>query len=422
MKKRLTKNIGLKLLSLAFAAFLWAVVVNIDNPVDTVSFSNIQVEILHPEVVTSKGKTYTTEAGTDRVRVTVKATRRVLHELEASDIKAYADMKEMSLGSQIPIEVTIPEFAGKYEEAYSTPRNLQVTIEDEAQNTFPITPTTTGSVRDGYVLGQVKADPEKVRVDGPKSVIDRIDKVVAEVDVTGLSEDAVLNSKLAFYDREGKIIDTTLLTLKDLKSENDVRVQVEVWETKKLPLKFNTSQITPADGYVFTGITSEPEEVQVAGSEEALANVEEITIPASALKADNLTKKEERVVDITPYLPDVELIDKNAGSVVVMIGIEEAGSKTLEMPTGAIVVNNLPEGMKYSYPSEDVLEIKVNGDQDILETLELEEGSVSINLVTYKDPGEYDVPVEVKLPGNCSLAEPVTIKVLLESTESNENE
>src|SRR5699024_12102717 len=72
-----------------------------------------------------------------------------------------------------------------------------------------LTISTTGSVRDGYVLGQVKADPEKVRVDGPKSVIDRIDKVVAEVDVTGLSEDAVLNSKLAFYDREGKIIDTT---------------------------------------------------------------------------------------------------------------------------------------------------------------------------------------------------------------------
>lgn len=422
MKKKLTKNLGLKLLSIAFAALLWAIVVNIDDPIDTITFSNVSVEILHPEVVTSKGKTYTCEEGTDKVRVTVKATRRVLHEMEVSDIKAYADMKEMSLGSQIPIEISIPDFAGKYEEAYSTPRNLQVTIEDEAQNTFPITPTTTGSVRDGYVLGQIKADPEKIRVGGPKSVIDRIDKVVAEVDVTGLSEDTMLNSKLAFYDKDGKVIDTTLLTLKDLKSENDVTVQVEVLGTKTLPLQFDTSQIYPADGYVFSGISCEPAEVQVSGTEEVLEQTEQISIPASVLRTENLTKKEEKVVDITPYLPDVELIDKNAGSVVVVIGIEEAGSKTLEMPTGSIVVNNLPEGMKYSYPSEDVLEIKVTGDQDVLDSLELEEGSVSINLVTYKEPGEYNVPVEVKLPENCSLVEPVTIKVQIEKADSKDNE
>ena len=159
----------------------------------------------------------------------------------------------MSLGSQVPIEVSIPGF--EYVEAYSSPRNLQVTIEDEAQNTFPITPTTTGSVRDGYVLGEIKADPEKVRVNGPKSIIDQIDKVVAEVDVTGLAEDTTLQSKLVFYDAEGKTIDNTLLTLQDLRDENDVSVQVEVRNTKRLQLEFDTSSIRTADGYIFTGIT-----------------------------------------------------------------------------------------------------------------------------------------------------------------------
>lgn len=421
MKKKLTKNLWLKILSLAIAAFLWAVVVNLDDPVTTVQFSNIPVQVLHPEVVTSKGKTYRIEDETDRVRVTVKAKRSVLHKLKSGDIKAYADMKEMSLGSQVPIEVTIPNF--DYQEASSNPRNMQVVIEDEAHNTFPITPTTTGSVRDGYVLGEIKADPEKVKVDGPKSIIDRIDKVVAEVDVTGLTDDAVLQSRLVFYDDEGKTIDTTLLTLEALKNENDVNVSVEVLDTKKLKLEFDTSAIQPAKGYIFTGIECEPKEVQVAGQKVDLEQINTIEIPASALEVKELNKKEERVVDITPYLPrDVELIDKNAGSVVVTIAIEESGSRTLEIPTGSITVNNLQEGLQYSYVSGNNLEIKVQGEREFLNTIQLGEGSLAINLVTYKEPGEYDVPVEVKLPEGCTLAEPVNIRVRIEKAESEENE
>ena len=421
MKKKLTKNLPLKLLSLALAVFLWAVVVNLDDPVTSVQFSNVPVEVLHPEVVTSKGKTYQIEDETDTVRVTVRAKRSVLHSMSVSDIKATADMKEMSLGSQVPIEVSIPGF--EYVEAYSSPRNMQVTIEDEAQNTFPITPTTTGSVRDGYVLGEIKADPEKVRVNGPKSIIEQIDKVVAEVDVTGLAEDTTLQSKLVFYDAEGKTIDNTLLTLQDLKDENDVSVQVEVRHTKRLQLEFDTSSITAADGYLFTGIETEPTEVQVSGSSDILEDLDKIEIPASALNIQNLDSKEEVVVDITHYLPDdVELIDKNAGAVVVTIEIEEEGSRTLEIPTGSIVVNNLQDGLRYSYVSGNNLEIKVEGNQEILDSLELGEGSLSINLVTYKEPGEYDVPVEIKLPEGCSLAEDVVIKVRLEQIENEESE
>ena len=85
-------------------------------------------------------------------------------------------------------------------------------------------------------------------------------------------------------------------------------------------------------------------------------------------------------------------------------------------------MNNLQEGLRYSYVSGNNLEIKVQGDQELLDSLELGEGSLSINLVTYREPGEYDVPVEVRLPEGCSLAEDVVIKVRLEQVENEESE
>lgn len=43
MKEKLTNNLALKLLSLALAAFLWMVVVNLDDPVTSVQFLMYQL-------------------------------------------------------------------------------------------------------------------------------------------------------------------------------------------------------------------------------------------------------------------------------------------------------------------------------------------------------------------------------------------
>ena len=52
MRKRITNNLALKILAFLIAAFLWLVVVNIDDPVDDKTFSNIPVQVTHEEVIT----------------------------------------------------------------------------------------------------------------------------------------------------------------------------------------------------------------------------------------------------------------------------------------------------------------------------------------------------------------------------------
>lgn len=47
MQKRITKNLTLKILAFLIAVFLWLIVVNIDDPVDDKTFSNIPVQVTH---------------------------------------------------------------------------------------------------------------------------------------------------------------------------------------------------------------------------------------------------------------------------------------------------------------------------------------------------------------------------------------
>ena len=73
-------------------------------------------------------------------------------------------------------------------------RKLRAEANDEAKNNFPITPTTTGTVREGYMVGEMTANPEKVTLRGPKKVINSINKVVAE------TTDGMVQSSAAVQD------------------------------------------------------------------------------------------------------------------------------------------------------------------------------------------------------------------------------
>lgn len=417
MRRRLTSNLGLKVLAFFIAVFMWLIVVNIDDPVIEKTYTGIPVSVVNEEIVTATNRTYQIVDGTQEVSVAVSARRSVMEKITAEDIAAVADMKELSLGTQIPIEVSIQGY--RYEKAFTTPRNLQVKIEDEARSNFPITPTTLGTVREGYVLGELKADPEKVTFRGPESVINSISRVVAEADVSGLSEDAEIEARLILYDVNNNVIDQTILA-NNLGKEG-VSVDVTLYRIKNVPVKLSTSKISAADGYKVSAVGVEPREISVTGDEQALAELDEIWIPAEELEMSELTERTEKIIKVSSYLPeDVMLVEENADSVVVSIQIEQPGVKNYEVSTSSITVNNLSENLQLSYGAVD-FEIQVKGPAETLKVFSTAK-KVSIDLKNYSVPGVYFVPVSIDLPDGCTMVSDVEIEIILDEKEEEQDQ
>jgi YbbR domain-containing protein len=417
MKRRLTANLGLKVLAFFSAVLMWFLVVNIDDPVTEKTYTGIPVSVINEEVVTTTNRTYQIVDNTQEVTVTVSANRSVLNKIRAEDIVAIADMKELSLGTQIPIDVSIPGY--KYEKVFSSPGNLQVKIEDEAKNNFPITPATIGTVREGYVLGEIKPNPEKVTLRGPKSVIDSISRVVAEANVSGLSENSDIEGRLILYDANNNVIDQTLLA--NNLGKDGVSVRVTLHQIRSVSVKPDTSMITAAAGCKVSAVNIEPREVRVTGKEEDLDKLDAIEIPAEDLTISDLSERTERIIDISPYLPDgVSLVEENASSVVMTILIEQPGVKNYEVSTSSITVNNLAENLELSYGAVD-LEIQVKGPAEVLKVFTVAK-KVSIDLKNYQTPGIYLVPVAVELPDGCTLLDTEEVEIILEKKTEDDQE
>ena len=413
MKERLTNNWGLKILAFCIAVMLWFIVVNIDNPIKQKIYTGIPVTVINTEVLAEEQQTFQIVDDTQTISVTVTAQRKVLQKITPDDIIAVADMKELTLKTQIPIDVTVN--GHKVESVTASPRNLQVKLEEEETKKFPIIPTTKGTVRDGFALGKIEAVPEKVTIRGPKSVIEQISRVEASVNVSGLSQDQILESELVLYDKNNEEIDQKLLT--NNIGTGGVGVSVQILYTRSVPLAFDTSEIHASRGHEFVDITYQPMEVLLAGEKEELYAIDEIQVPSSALAMTGLTDRTEKVIDISGYLPrKLQLVDENAGSVVVTINVEEDGTKSYDVTVASIAVDNLATELQLSYKTAEAIVIKLQGPDRILDSFD-PSTKLSIDLKEYNKPGEYIVPVNVEIPDECILENEVVVTINLTKVE-----
>lgn len=324
--------------------------------------------------------------------------------------------------SLIPYEVSIPTFQGQYVDAETAEPNLVISIELATTKTFPIVPSSSGEPRNGYQIGSLEADPQQVRISGPESVVNSIDKVVAQVNTAGISKDEVKEADMILYNAAGMVIDSTLVETN--LGEEGLNVKVRVLHTKSVPVEFDTSGIVPASGYIFEGISVQPETVEIVGTREQLENLEAIEIPADVIEETNLTKSLERTIDITEYLPYwAKAKDESAGiSVLVKISVTKIGTRTLDYPVGSISLLNVPKDYSVKYDSEGSIEIMISSDDpDRLADFALEQGSVSINLVNIKAAGNYTVPVQITLPDGIELVQDVSVRITLEKNDGGNN-
>ena len=421
MKKyNITTNLGLKIIAFNFAAFLWFIVVNFDNPVGSSTFRDIPVQILNEDIITSAGEVYQVE-GDQTVTVVVYATREVRQKLTSDNIVATADIKQMdSTGRLVPIEVTINGFSGENITAEAVPRNLTIQREKSGKKVLSLTVDTEGiGLADGYMLGDASVKPDQVTITGAESVLAQVDRAVAQVgDVDGISEDTELPASLVLYDANGNELNQS--QIENNLGENGLSVSVEVLRVKSIPVVFDVTG-SPAEGYKYTGCTSTPESVQVCGKSEDIDKISEIDVPASLIDISGASESVEMTVDIKPYLSEeVELVDENSANVTVTVKIEEEGTLSIDFMVSSIKINNLEENLQVSYEPDAEITLRFTGDEALLDTLDIS-NAVSVDLGSYKEPGTYDVPVRVNLPAGIRQDGQVSVRLILEEKTAGDH-
>lgn len=398
--KKLTNNLGFKLLAVLFAFAMWLVVYNIDDPSSSKNFT-ATVTIQNAQSVSDMNKCYEVIDGTGTVSFRVTAKRSILEKLDYSDFTAIADMSLMNVSDDgtegsVPIAISANNYTSSVKVSGLT-KYLKVSLEDLQEKQFVITADTKGKVADGFTLGDVSvSNPNVIKVSGPASVVGQISKVVATIDVSGMSVDISDNVVPVFYDEDDKTVDTTKLKL----SSNTVTVSAKILSTKEVPIHFNTSG-TPADTYSVVEITSDPETVQIKGSSSVLNPISSLEIPEEVLNVDGANKDITTSIDISEYLPDGVSLTKNSQATVsVTIRIEPYTTQNYNIPVSNISVNGLDDNYNLAFGqttvnaavsgmSSDLSSLNANSIKGSIDVSSLGEGTHTVDVTLTLDADKF---------------------------------
>ena len=441
MKEKITANLGLKIIACITAFVLWLVIINVDDPVKVAEFDNVEVTLINTDVITKNNKICEVLDNSNFITVKVYASRSVLDSIDASNIRAVADLSELADTIQVAdtsngnayldnvkIKLSTNKYNNDLNSISASADYVKVSIEDLKKVQKSIFVDLKGEPAEGYMVGKVSTASNLVRISGPASDVNLIDTVKVSADVTGFTDTISWDADIRLYDEKGNEISANNLT----KSLDKVRTTVELLETKEVPIVALTTG-TPAENYGLNGrVEIEPSTVVIAGESDVIDGISKLTIPASLLDVTGLTDDFYATVNIKNFLPNsVVLADSTYnGQVAVTVGIEAETTTTISVPQNKLTVENLPEGYSYKIISpEGPMVLAIQGMREDLELLDREKISAVLDFSTVFAEGakisldqEYKTELKFDLGEGVKLQSPyeITFKMVEASEEENE--
>lgn len=430
MNKKLMNKFTLKILSLFIAILIWFLVVNIQNPIVTESYYDIPVRIVNESYLASKFEIPLLVDGKDTVNVRIRAKNSIVNKLKREDVTAVADMTQIvSMETEpymVPVKVTCPGVSE--DDITVSPSNIPIDTDKlvSAEKTIAVNYGETTPDKN-YEVGEVEVSPNKVTITGPSALINKIDKVVAKIDVTGMTQSAIVPGEISIYDKNQDEISEKEMSYLDLKdiSDKKVNVRVDLWKVRQDIVIQAACSGNPEYGYEVNSVNPVPDTISVAGTDEALeklaAQGNVVEIPGNMIDVSGKSKDFEETIDITEFLPENTKLARDINSsVVVTVKILPYNSKEYDISTTEIDKSSKPENMSVVINQEKV-SVRIKGKAEDLNKLEEKDIKLKIDVKNYKE-GEYEVPVSVSLPEGYELVDSVSVKVKLASEEPQQTE
>ncbi|MCT4594607.1 MAG: CdaR family protein [Anaeromicrobium sp.] len=299
-------NTNLKLVSILFAFVMWLYVMGEVNPQTTIELKGIPVTLLNVESLSKKGLLL---MGEEKffVNVKVEGRRNDLYTVSSSDIVANASLIGVGKGiNSIPININMPNNISL---SRISPPEIRITIDEIVKKEKRVIPNKVGTPVEGYSAEEGILSENKVMVEGPETIVNTVDTIVAEVNVANLKNTIEAKALLKPIDKEGNVVEGVTL------SKEYVSVIMPILRVKEVPLlpsyKSNTRV---SEGYKLTGTKLAYKNITIKGEVALLENINYVKIEPINLNDlnKNTTKKMKILVPngietIEEYV-DIELV------------------------------------------------------------------------------------------------------------------
>ncbi|MBO5734238.1 MAG: hypothetical protein J6R66_05050 [Clostridia bacterium] len=264
------KDLSTKIISLLFAIFLWFYIIQVQSPEIEKTIKNVPVQFTKSELE-NRGLALINDKEVE-IDVKIRGQRKYLTNIKKADITIIADVSNIDSIGEHKIYTTVYLPYGNVEVLEQRPSQITVTVEEMVEVEKDVRINTLGEPKDGYCVGDIKTTPEKIKVKGPKSIVNSISYLAADVDVEDRDEDVSTIEDLYLVGESGTALNSPYVSF-DPKTA-DIHCPILKKKTVEIDVRF-------ADGVNNTLERYELDEnslksIEIAGTAAAIKDLDKI--------------------------------------------------------------------------------------------------------------------------------------------------
>lgn len=231
MINKLKNNSKIKIISLLSAMVLWMYVMAIVDPEETKLFENIPVTITNKNELNERDLViYPEQDLTTNIYVTGKLSN--LKKVTKDDINVYGQINNPLEGNnEIYLKVSTSQ---RVNYDFKNPVMI-VTLEKIISEDKSIKVDITGSGKNNVDNIMLQDNIDKVSISGPRSLVNKVKRVVGTVKVSGESNNFSQSIKLEPVDANGKVVEGVEL------EKDSVNVNITLLTQKTVPITLKLS-------------------------------------------------------------------------------------------------------------------------------------------------------------------------------------
>lgn len=359
MRDILKRNLGYKIVSLVLAIAFWIWITSQTEPLGLFGKTTINV----PLVIYNQPSNLVVISDIPSISVSLDNSNQTIN---VKDLFAYVDLKDALAGEHsFEVKMDVPEGV-KLEEI--SPAYAVIRLDTVKDKIVPVNIQMTGTPADGFVAGEPIITPPVVNVRGATSILENLNSVEVEVDISEMKESMRVARPVTFKDVEGKGIFAPDPNLESLQSfPNNVEVIVPIYPKeaamKTVPLRVTTRGV-PAEGMVVRLLAPLPAQVQLVGDEEALKGIQFVNLGTVDVRGLTANKVVEIPANSITLPEGVSFSEGTKLSVMITIGPSSVNKTINNIP---VLIKNVPQGL--TAETIPAISLTVSGYSDVLEAL-----------------------------------------------------
>lgn len=403
MKDKLTKNFGTKVLSIFLSIIVWLLITNVEDPVVPKEFKDVPVKLLNRNVIEESGETFDIIEN-ETINFTVRARRSIRDKLTKEDFEVTANLEHLNEFDVVDIRITSPIYGNEIKITEGNDLKMSLEREKLFEDSFRVDIVEIGQVNEDYVIGNKKTDPYIIFVSGPKGRVERIDKVIVEVDVEGISGQIYRRANPKAIDEEGNEIEQ--LTY----SHNNIYITIDLYEKKDISLNVEVSGEL-AFGYAITDIDFVPKNIVIAGEKSVLQDIDSITYTEDVT---GINESVSKIIDLEDELPGGVIVVGDDKTAALSIIVEKLETKTINLLSADIAFKNKPLNKNAYVNMVSPIRVNVMGSKEDIDKISRSTLKAYIDLSGHTAGGTYSLELQSENSNDIKIINTPPIDILIE--------